>query len=49
MELIQTKKKVNKKNCIVEVYGLGYVGFPLSVKLSKSGFFVIGIETGSDK
>lgn len=46
---METKKKITRKNCIIEIYGLGYVGFPLSVKLSTAGFKVIGIETGYDK
>lgn len=45
MDLQETKKKVNKKNCIVEIFGIGYVGFPLSVRLASSGFSVIGIDT----
>jgi len=49
MKLTEAKKRINRKNCVIEIYGLGYIGFPLSVKLSKSGFTVIGIETGEDK
>ena len=49
MKLIESSKKISKKDCIIEVYGLGYVGFPLSIKLSKAGFRVFGIETGPDK
>ena len=49
MRLIETRKKVTKKNCVIEVYGLGYIGFPLSVKLSNAGFRVFGVETGPDK
>jgi len=49
MKLIETRKKISKKDCVIEVYGLGYIGFPLSVKLSKAGFRVLGVETGPDK
>jgi UDP-N-acetyl-D-glucosamine dehydrogenase len=49
MKLIETKKKITKKDCVIEVFGLGYVGFPLSVKLSNAGFSVSGIETGPEK
>ena len=47
--LIETKKKVQQKECMIEVFGLGYVGFPLSVKLSNLGFTVLGVETGPEK
>jgi len=33
----------------VEVFGLGYVGFPLAVRLANSGFRVFGIDTDADK
>ena len=49
MKLKETRKKISKKDCVIEVYGLGYIGFPLSVKLSKAGFRVLGVETGPDK
>jgi len=49
MKLIETRKKISKKDCVIEVYGLGYIGFPLTVKLSKAGFRVLGIETGPDR
>jgi len=49
MDLNETKKKITRKNCIIEIYGLGYVGFPLSIQLSMAGFKVTGIETGQDK
>ncbi len=49
MKLIETRKKITKKDCIIEVYGLGYIGFPLSVKLSNVGFRVVGVETGPEK
>ncbi|MEE8180475.1 MAG: nucleotide sugar dehydrogenase [Nitrosopumilaceae archaeon] len=49
MKLIETRKKISKKDCVIEVYGLGYIGFPLSIKLSKAGFRVLGVETGPDK
>ena len=35
---MQAKKK------LVEVYGLGYVGLPLAVRLASAGFNVVGID-----
>jgi nucleotide sugar dehydrogenase len=32
------------KKIMIEVYGLGYVGLPLAVKLASAGFSVIGID-----
>jgi nucleotide sugar dehydrogenase len=49
MDIQETKKKVNKKKCIVEIFGLGYVGFPLSIRLASSGFNVIGIDTNEER
>lgn len=49
MYLQETKKKVNEKSCIVEIFGIGYVGFPLSVRLASSGFSVIGIDTNEER
>ncbi len=34
---------------IIEVYGLGYVGLPLAVRLASAGFDVIGIDKDSVK
>ncbi len=44
MELVQTLEKSRTKDCIIEIFGLGYVGFPLLVRLAKSGFTVRGID-----
>jgi UDP-N-acetyl-D-glucosamine dehydrogenase len=40
---------VRSKKVIIEVYGLGYVGLPLSVRLSSAGFHVIGIDKDSTR
>jgi len=45
LHLKETLEKINSKDCSVQVFGLGYVGFPLSIRLAKSGFKVIGIDT----
>jgi len=40
---------IKKKECIVEIYGLGYVGLPLAIKLAVSGFTVAGIDKDGTK
>jgi len=47
--LKQTLEKVNSKNFEIEVVGLGYVGFPLAVRLAKSGFRVRGIDVNPER
>lgn len=42
-------EKVLSKNIIIEVFGLGYVGLPLAVRLASGGFDVIGIDKDSNK
>jgi len=37
-------EQIQKKECVVEIYGLGYVGLPLAIRLAMSGFNVIGID-----
>lgn len=49
MSLNETSEKVRKKDCLVQVFGLGYVGFPLAVRLSSSGFKVVGIDKDKKK
>jgi len=41
--------KMQTNECIVEIYGLGYVGFPLAVKLASNGFNVIGVDVNSER
>jgi len=47
--LKQTLKKVNSKNFEIEVFGLGYIGFPLAIRLAKSGFKVRGIDVNPER
>lgn len=47
--LEKTFDDVNSKNCQIEVFGLGYVGFPLSVRLSNGGFSVLGIDVNPER
>jgi len=49
MQLKETLEKIISKYCSIQVFGLGYVGFPLSIRLAKSGFKVIGIDTDLTK
>jgi UDP-N-acetyl-D-glucosamine dehydrogenase len=37
-------KKINDKNAIIAVVGLGYVGLPLAVEKAKAGYKVIGFD-----
>jgi len=47
--LKESLEKIISKYCSIQVFGLGYVGFPLSIRLAKSGFKVIGIDTDFTK
>ncbi|MEK0321103.1 MAG: hypothetical protein QQN61_08450, partial [Nitrosopumilus sp.] len=49
MILEKTVTKTKSKDCMIEVFGLGYVGFPLAIRLANSGFHVIGIDTDVEK
>jgi len=49
MKLKDTLEKIKLKDCSIQIFGLGYVGFPLSIRLAKSGFNVIGIDTDQKK
>ncbi len=44
MILQNTLKKLKEKDCVIEIFGLGYVGFPLLVRLAISNFQVIGVK-----
>ena len=41
--------KFNKKEAIIGVLGLGYVGLPLSISFSDAGFKVLGLDTNKKK
>ena len=47
--LENTLCKIQSNEFTISVFGLGYVGFPLSVRLAMSGFKVIGVDTDSRK
>jgi UDP-N-acetyl-D-glucosamine dehydrogenase len=41
--------RVNSNDFEIIVFGLGYVGLPLSLRLATHGFSVIGVDTDSRK
>jgi len=47
--LEETIKEINEKKCTIEIFGLGYVGLPLAVRLACSNFSVIGIEINQER
>ena len=49
MFLEKTCNSIEENIINVEIFGLGYVGFPLAVKLASSGFNVIGIDVNSKR
>lgn len=49
MQLKETLENLKNKKIIVEIYGLGYVGFPLAVKLSKEGIIIHGIDVNNNR
>ena len=46
--LKKTLDSINE-SCLIEIYGLGYVGFPLAVKLANGGFNVSGIDVNQNR
>lgn len=42
-------KEINEKNCIIEIWGLGYVGFPLAVRLASEHFLTYGVDKDPTK
>ena len=49
MQLRKTLEAVQSKSFTTEIFGLGYVGFPLAVRLANSGLKVIGIDVSSQR
>jgi len=47
--LEKTLSELNEKKSKIEIFGLGYVGFPLSIKLAISGLKVIGIDINPER
>ena len=42
-------ERIDDKNAVVGVVGLGYVGLPVAVAFAEAGFEVIGIDVDADK
>ena len=49
MTLTKTLEKIKDKSVYIEIFGLGYVGFPLAIRLAKSGLKVIGIDVNKNR
>ena len=45
----ELKEKINAKEAVVGIIGLGYVGLPIAVETAKVGFNVIGFDVKKDK
>ena len=43
------KDKIIKRNAVISVIGLGYVGLPLAVQFAKKGFSVLGLDKDEDR
>ena len=41
--------KLNDKNAVIGVVGLGYVGIPLSLRFAEAGYKVLGLDIDPDK
>lgn len=49
MQLQETLEKIKNNSFLIEIYSLGYVGFPLAVRLSKVGIKVVGIDVNENR
>jgi len=49
MTLSKTLEHVKKKSYFIEIFGLGYVGFPLAVRLASSGLNIRGIDVNENR
>ena len=49
MSMKESFEKIKSGDFLVEIYGLGYVGFPLAVRLSTNGFSVVGIDVNKER
>ena len=45
----KTLEAAKNNQISVEIFGLGYVGFPLAVRLSNQGLNVLGIDTNQNR
>ena len=49
MSLKETLENINLKKFSIEILGLGYVGFPLAVRLATNGINVTGIDINQER
>ena len=49
MMLKDVLDSVKSNQFLIEIFGLGYVGFPLAIRLAKSGLSVHGIDINSKR
>jgi len=49
MQLQKTLDAVQSNSLSIEIFGVGYVGFPLAVRLASAGLKVTGIDTNSQR
>jgi len=49
MILSKTLEKIKDKSVNIEIFGLGYVGLPLAIRLAKSALKVIGIDVNKNR
>jgi len=49
MLLEDTLEEVKSKNCLIELFGLGYVGFPFAIRLAMAGFKVKGVDINQER
>ena len=49
MTLKKSLEFVNNNSIAVEIYGLGYVGFPLAVRLASEDILTIGIDVNQER
>jgi UDP-N-acetyl-D-glucosamine dehydrogenase len=47
--LTGTDEKFSSKSAVIGIYGLGYVGIPLALQFSESGFSVLGFDVNKER
>lgn len=49
MSLTSLLKKIQTRQAVIGIFGLGYVGLPLAIRFSEAGFQVIGFDIDEEK
>ncbi len=49
MELTQLQQKIEQKQAVIGVIGLGYVGLPVAAMFAQAGFAVIGVDIKAER